>query len=82
MGSFFSKQKYEMFESLEMINSQQPDLVTSFNDARGEIVFLRNKLANLEDITNENMRALSKDIHHLNTLVKELQNNNTNHKEI
>jgi len=83
MGSLFSRfsrPKYEMFESLEMVNSNQSDLTTSFNDARGEIVFLRNKLANLEDVTNENMRSLSEDIHHLNTIVKELTN--TKPKEI
>ena len=45
----------------------------SISNNKGDIVFIRDKLTDFENITNENIKVLSNDIHHLNTIIKELR---------
>ena len=74
-----------MFESYQLLDTiQQEDLNTSISNTKGDIVYVRDKLTQFEDLTNENIKTLSNDIHHLNTIIKELQQklDENNNKEI
>ena len=73
MGNIFCK-KDVLYDSYRLLDDgEKNELISSFNNSKGDIEYLKNRVCNIEDNMNDNIKTLSDDIHHLHKMVKELK---------